>query len=888
MRVYVFACLFVLQGVAGSGLLQAQRVAETACDGFVANMVTDVNVPFDITAEGKEFRVKWGMDTAWNSDVNVKRGAAFIGKQQIELARASFNPNYEMTAAGELSTQQKNAFNSRLNNIGNNIGKHVEILLNDDPVDNVIQDMYQQDPHAWAKMFDKYVEHAKNKGFNVVSIAPFNEPDYGWGQDYGKGAKVNFLNICKAVRSGDYPRLDTIRLCGGNTLNDDKALEWYNYLSDYLDEGNTHQLAGNFDNYAGFFTQVAQDGKLGTADEMHNVMEAMVGVEYGMKQGIWWGYDGLARGEFCRASFGRRLAYAEDRTKWTAASVYRNTLDGRYEAFVGTSERQAQKCSFRFVSTDRDVYYDGYGPTREFVVRTPGGTGYQSGQTNAERVVMITYGEDVQPAPINGEYLIMNKATKMVLAPQGGGTGNGTAIMQMKKSKQDYLSWYITPTDSAHGGDFSYYTFKHAKSGKQADVWNWNISTGAEINLYDGSEGDNEQYWLEYAGDGFYYIHNKYSNLVLGVSGTTANTRVTTQNKGTTTTAINRQLWRLLPTDANCELTAPSAPTNLQAYPRSKSIRLTWEMNQEEDMEGYTVLRAESRELSADSVEWSTIARCVKGTEFLDNKVEEGVTYTYKIKAVDHSVNTSEASNEVSAKVTGEKGLVCRLEFDQSLNDTTENQLDARYPGTPSYTKVSINRKSGIGALNLDGNKFVQLPTSVGDMKEMTICCWLKGSSSGSWARVFDFGSDTDHYMFLTTNSGSDMRFVMKNGGDEQILSAKKLSSSTWKHLCISIGSDAVVMYVDGEEVARTTDITIRPSDIRPALCYIGRSQYAADPLLKGYLDDLRIYNYALTGEEVQNIITETTGIESVPASTQTHDRYLKLDFYGRDVYKKY
>jgi len=48
-----------------------------------------------------------------------------------------------------------------------------------------------------------------------------------------------------------------------------------------------------------------------------------------------------------------------------------------------------------------DVYYDGYGPQREYTMVLPGGNGYQNGQTNAERVVNITTGEDIQPV-ING------------------------------------------------------------------------------------------------------------------------------------------------------------------------------------------------------------------------------------------------------------------------------------------------------------------------------------------------------------------------------------------------------------------------------------------------------------------------------------------------------
>ena len=41
--------------------------------------------------------------------------------------------------------------------------------------------------------------------------------------------------ICRLIK-GD-PFFDGIRVCGGNTLNCDRALEWYNYCLEYVDEG---------------------------------------------------------------------------------------------------------------------------------------------------------------------------------------------------------------------------------------------------------------------------------------------------------------------------------------------------------------------------------------------------------------------------------------------------------------------------------------------------------------------------------------------------------------------------------------------------------------------------------------------------------------------------
>ena len=102
----------------------------------------------------------------------------------------------------------------------------------------------------------------------------------------------------------------------------------------------------------------------------------MIAANYGMKIGIWWGFDSRARGEFCQISnHGSRLAYGEDRKHWTAGSVYRNDTSGELKAFVGGSERQANNSTYLFVSPDEDVYFDDQGPTRAFRMSYPGGTG---------------------------------------------------------------------------------------------------------------------------------------------------------------------------------------------------------------------------------------------------------------------------------------------------------------------------------------------------------------------------------------------------------------------------------------------------------------------------------------------------------------------------------
>jgi hypothetical protein len=122
--------------------------------------------------------------------------------------------------------------------------------------------------------------------------------------------------------------------------------------------------------------------------------------------------------------------------------------------------------------------------------------------------------------------------------------------------------------------------------------------------------------------------------------------------------------------------------------------------------------------------------------------------------------------------------------------------------------------------------------------------------------------------MFLTTcNSYTNvMRFAIKNGGSEQTVDCKaKLPMQQWKHVAVTMGKDKTTVYVDGVEAGSSTGITIRPSDVSPVLNYLGRSQFPSDPFMTADLDDVRIYNYAVSADDVKTMMDggELTAVES-------------------------
>lgn len=865
--------IWIALAVCGLSLSARAQLRQSSSLFLQAEAQTDVVIPFRVQDKGVKLPIRWGMDVAWNNEQNMRKGINFIGKENLSIARSSFQMNQALVGDTALTSSQIQALRERTTTI-NLMGNDVDIVLNADQGDGstgYIISYYTKNnvanPDHWARLIDATVAWMQKNypRHHIVAVSPFNEPDY---TPWNEGTRANFKEIARQLKE-NYPRFQTIEITAGNTLNDDYASSWYNAVKPYATWGNTHQLAGSFDNYANFWTEVANDGNFGYADELHNVGEAMIAANYGLQAGIWWGFDSRARGEFCQMSnHGSRLAYGEDRSHWTAASVYRNDSTQEMKAFVGGSERQANNSSYLFVSPDEDVYFDGQGPTRAFRMDYPGGTGYQKGQTNAERVYDITRGDDVPPvAVLKGRYALVNRRSRKAVK---AANNQGDDLMLQQYATADIPEialWDVEPVSSRIGGDYSFFTFTNAQNQMHMNVLNNATSPAVRIITYNAGNASNEQWYLQYAGNGYYYIRNRESGLFLSVPSSSAN-YVVQKWQGTTSTDLQLQQWRLVPQGVAPDFRAPSAPTNVLATPQAASVSLTWQAPADDDVQSYEIIRGET-----DSTHWSTIARGLTTTTFTDNTCQQGHTYLYKVKAVDLALNISKTSEGVTCGPTASKTLVAHWSFEGNTNDETVNMMDAVCSTTPVYVS---EHQVGDSAINLNGN-YLRLPYETGDMDEITIAMWVRWTNgTQSWTRLFDFGNGTNQYMFLTPSNGSNMRFAIKNGGDEQFVDANtRLKVGAWHHVAVSIATGQVTLWIDGEEVGSSSSITMKPSDIHPVLNYIGRSQFAADPLFKGLIDDVRIYNYPLTQQELQGIIAQPTAIHQIDANNEARNRRL-------------
>ena len=140
---------------------------------------------------------------------------------------------------------------------------------------------------------------------------------------------------------------------------------------------------------------------------------------------------------------------------------------------------------------------------------------------------------------------------------------------------------------------------------------------------------------------------------------------------------------------------------------------------------------------------------------------------------------------------------------------------------------------------------------------EMTVSEWVYLKSNLSWQRIFDFGQDQNVDMVLLSNNNNTgrPRFAISltgPSGAQVIDGPSAFPTGSWTHLAIVIGPSGGILYINGQQVGANSSLTLRPADLgNKPNNYFGRSQYATDPYLDGNLDEIRIYDRALTPAEI-------------------------------------
>jgi hypothetical protein len=200
-------------------------------------------------------------------------------------------------------------------------------------------------------------------------------------------------------------------------------------------------------------------------------------------------------------------------------------------------------------------------------------------------------------------------------------------------------------------------------------------------------------------------------------------------------------------------------------------------------------------------------------------------------------------------------GLVAAYAFDEASGSVAADSSGG-FHNAGLVGAVTWGTGHSGGDASLNGGYVVMPPGMLDDAHALSFAAWVRLRTQKTWQRVFDFGAGTGRYLFLSPNSdAATVRFAAKSAGsavEQRAEVSMVLEAGGWRHLAVVVTGSGATIYVDGQAAASSADVTLRPADIAPMTnLWIGRSAYAADAPLDGEIDDVRIYDRALSAAEV-------------------------------------
>ncbi|QNU68671.1 family 43 glycosylhydrolase [Ruminiclostridium herbifermentans] len=202
---------------------------------------------------------------------------------------------------------------------------------------------------------------------------------------------------------------------------------------------------------------------------------------------------------------------------------------------------------------------------------------------------------------------------------------------------------------------------------------------------------------------------------------------------------------------------------------------------------------------------------------------------------------------------------VLEYKFDETksgnaIADTSGNNRTGTLSGNATYVRDSEKNSQ---VLYLDGttNTFAAFPQGFFDGRDtVTISMDIKPITVSGNFFTFTVGKDTNKYMFLRTRDTESRNAITINSfqNEQEVKATTAAIANKWMNIKLVITPTSMAIYKDGLMLGRNNNVSLSMSDLGTGLlAYLGKSFYSGDSYFKGYFDNVRVYNRALTETEI-------------------------------------
>ena len=205
-----------------------------------------------------------------------------------------------------------------------------------------------------------------------------------------------------------------------------------------------------------------------------------------------------------------------------------------------------------------------------------------------------------------------------------------------------------------------------------------------------------------------------------------------------------------------------------------------------------------------------------------------------------------------------------------SFTDTNSGGFVPDLVGSADATLVGGATLNGSGQVVLDGSTgYIELPAGmISTLKSATFVMWMSWNGGNCGQRIFDFGTGTtggsSTYFNLATgscslaNQGIDrpiIRFVT-GSANSQFEGLEALTAGEY-FIAVVVDADAGTLswYINTQTIVSTSAPEVVLASLDDSSNWLGKSSRSGQPLLSGSYDEFRIYNEALSAQQIKVIL---------------------------------
>ncbi len=217
-------------------------------------------------------------------------------------------------------------------------------------------------------------------------------------------------------------------------------------------------------------------------------------------------------------------------------------------------------------------------------------------------------------------------------------------------------------------------------------------------------------------------------------------------------------------------------------------------------------------------------------------------------------LNAGSISSRTTATIT--PGLIAHYPFDLNLDDVSGNMYTAAYSGTQTYDLdvAGLSEK----AFYFDGATRVTnaFPfTTPINFTGFTVSVWVNLDDPTSTSAQHIIGLEsTDRIFQIVANNGDFAFFEGDTGGSGLGIVNIGATSFGWTHLAVTWDGTTVTGYLDGTPLNSGTAPVALNFDVETFSLGENGHFPDSDQFLSGIVDEAKIFNYALTEEEIRDL----------------------------------